>query len=556
MERRRKSRSLATLLVLFVGLSPMKLGAQTSNAGALTGHVHGPAGVSVPGATVVLTNPQTGERKETWTDDAGNYALNGLPPGNYKLEVSLVGFHNDVREPIPISEGKALKVNVALTINTPVLANASGNPPSGQRLPQNLQNLPGQVQGALGAQGLDQSLMAGMNGNEGGVRFSGEQAAASGGQSEAPAETDTSASASESVLLTGGEGISASAPGGGQGRGQRFQQMRDLFMMQGQGAPGFGGGGPGGGAPGGGPGGGGPGGGGGFGGGGFGGGGFGGGGFGGGGGNWAGGRARVNRLRGNIMESYTNSVFDAHPYPLNVAESPQIPSYSEQFVGSIGGPLVIPKIYNGGNKTSFFVNYNLTRGKSPFDSFATVPTSLERSGGFSQAEIPSGSGAGTVPIIYNSLSSCNLVARGAPFPSNAIPVTCLDKAALGLLSYIPLPNVPGATIQNFHLQESLPTANDRVMGRIGEQLSAKDSLNVMYFFNSARSNSVSLPDLTSNTSVRSQNLNASETHTLGSRTLNILTANFNRQRTSTLNKYAYQEDIAGNLGIQGISTSP
>ena len=87
----------------------------------------------------------------------------------------------------------------------------------------------------------------------------------------------------------------------------------------------------------------------------------------------------MNRLRGNIMESYTNSVFDAHPYPLNVAESPQIPSYSEQFVGSIGGPLVIPKIYNGGNKTSFFVNYNLTRGKSPFDSFATVPTPLERS---------------------------------------------------------------------------------------------------------------------------------------------------------------------------------
>ena len=122
-------------------------------------------------------------------------------------------------------------------------------------------------------------------------------------------------------------------------------------------------------------------------------GGFGGGGFGGGGrgnvcdgwrwrGNWARGRARVNRLRGNIFERYTNSVLDAHPYPLNVAESPQIPSYSEQLGGTIGGPLVIPKIYNGGNKTSFFVNYSMTRGKSPFDSFATVPTPAERSGRF------------------------------------------------------------------------------------------------------------------------------------------------------------------------------
>jgi hypothetical protein len=95
------------------------------------------------------------------------------------------------------------------------------------------------------------------------------------------------------------------------------------------------------------------------------------------------------------------------------------------------------------------------------------------------------------------------------------------------------------------------------MARIGEQISAKDSLNAMYFFNSARSNSVTnFPDLTSNTSVRSQNLNLSEIHTLGSRTLNILTANFNRQRTSLLNGYAYKDDIAGDLGIQGISTSP
>jgi len=306
MERRRKSFWWAALLLPFLGFSPVRLPAQTSSAGALTGHVHGPGGVSVPGATVVLTNPQTGERKATWTDEAGNYAFNGLPPGNYKLEVSLIGFQNDVREPIPISDGRSLKVNVALIINTPQSVSASGNRPPGQNSPQNLQNLPEQIQGSSAAQGADESLMAGTNGNGGGVRFSGEQAAGGGGQAETPVESETSASASESVLLTGGEGISASAPGGGQGRGQRFEQMRELFMMQGQGAPGFGGGGPGGGPGGGGPGDGGPGGGG-FGGrgglGGFGGGGFGGGGFGGGGGNWARNRARVNRLRGNVLES-------------------------------------------------------------------------------------------------------------------------------------------------------------------------------------------------------------------------------------------------------------
>jgi len=96
-------------LALLAGLSPAKLHAQAGSTGTLTGHVRGPGGVSVPGATVVLTNPQSGERKETWTDEAGNYVFNGLTPGNYKLEASLVGFRTDVREPIPVTEGKTLR---------------------------------------------------------------------------------------------------------------------------------------------------------------------------------------------------------------------------------------------------------------------------------------------------------------------------------------------------------------------------------------------------------------------------------------------------------------
>ena len=258
----------------------------------------------------------------------------------------------------------------------------------------------------------------------------------------------------------------------------------------------------------------------------------------------------MNRIRGNISEQYTNSVLDARPYPLNVAESPRIPSYSEQWGATIGGPLVIPKIYNGGNKTSFFVSYNMTRGKSPFDSFATVPTPAERAGDFSQAQTT----AGTVPIIYDPLS--NPVGPRTPFQYNMIPAPRMDKAALGLLPYIPLPNLPGS-IQNFHLQDSLPTANDRIMGRIGHQISAKDSLNAMYYFNSSRSQSIStFPALTSTSSVRGQNMSLTEIHTLGPRTVNTLTANFNRQRSSLLDPFAYKENIAGDLGIQGIATNP
>ncbi len=153
----------------------------------------------------------------------------------------------------------------------------------------------------------------------------------------------------------------------------------------------------------------------------------------------------MNRIRGNFTEQYTNSGFDAHPYPLNVAESPRIPSYRETFGFSLGGPLVIPHVYRGGNKTSWFASYNLQRGRTGLDSFSTVPAAEERLGNFSDTVIASGQYAGTVPTIYDPLSS----ATGArtPFAGNAIPTLRLNPAATGLLTYIPLPNLPGAVAE-------------------------------------------------------------------------------------------------------------
>ncbi len=262
----------------------------------------------------------------------------------------------------------------------------------------------------------------------------------------------------------------------------------------------------------------------------------------------------MNRIRGNFTEQYTNSAFDAHPFPLNVAESPRIPSYSETFGFSLGGPLVIPHVYRGGNKTNWFASYNFTRGRTGLDSFSTVPTAGERAGNFSDTVISSGASAGTVPTIYDPLSSAT-GARTA-FAGNLIPTARLNSAAIGLLPYIPLPNLPGE-VQNFHLQAPLPTATDRVIGRIGQQINAKNSLNVMYYFSSARSQSIaSFPDLKSHTTVLGQNVSVGESHTFNPHLVNSWNLNFNRQRTTLLNAFAFQQDIAAELGITGVSTNP
>ena len=48
----------------------------------------------------------------------------------------------------------------------------------------------------------------------------------------------------------------------------------------------------------------------------------------------------------------------------------------------MGGPLKIPHVYNGSDRTFFFVNYQHETQKTPVDSFSTVPTMNERNGNF------------------------------------------------------------------------------------------------------------------------------------------------------------------------------
>ena len=532
-----------TRLMLLLAVVPAIALAQAEPTGTITGHVRGPGGVSVPGATVEITQLSTGERKATWTDEAGNYRLPDVVPGTYRLEVSLVGFRKDTREPVPVTVGKSLAVDVALVIDLPNAGEAASRVSPGRSggpsaRPENLPLPEGRRQARLGGQAAEESLPEANGGTaEGNVRFAeGAASTAMPAGDAGPVEENAAASAANSFLLAGSTGISASMPGDDERR-MRGGPQGSGGPGEGPQAPGFGGGGPDFGA-------GGPG----FGGGAM--GGF----FGGRGGDGAQRRPQVNRIRGNISEQYSNSAFNARPYPLNVAESPQIVSYREQFGLALGGPLVIPKIYNGKDKTSFFVNYNLQRARNPFDSFATVPSELERQGNFSQAVVPSGPLAGTVPTIYDPAS--NPAGPRTPFADNQIPTELLDSTALGLLKFIPPQNLPGS-VENYHFQQALPSSSDRVMARIGHQISPKDSINTTYFFNSSRTDAVSnFPGLTRHTSIRGQNLNLSETHTFGPRFVNTLQFNFNRQRSSTLNPFAFQEDVAGDLGIRGISSSP
>ena len=91
----------------------------------------------------------------------------------------------------------------------------------------------------------------------------------------------------------------------------------------------------------------------------------------------------VNRPHGSVYYSVGDSALDAAPYALTDSSAEKASYIRQRFGVSLGGPLNIPKVYNGGSKTFFFLNYNGSRGSSPYDAFSFVPTPDERSGNFS-----------------------------------------------------------------------------------------------------------------------------------------------------------------------------
>src|SRR6516225_2063548 len=277
------------------GAPPSAVQETASNTGMVAGVVRGPGEVPVPGATVTVTGTTTGERKQTWTDEAGNYTLGALRRGAYKLEVYLVGFRGEVRDSVSVTAGEAVRVSLVLRMGSPaeVAPEARGERTAGFR-PPNSEALPERVRNRVPNSATESGTAAGAMGDEtgasraGNLRFSeGSQAAAGdapqGDNSVGGSESmqgDSSANAANSFLLSGSVG-QAPTPGDQEGRMREPKELRKALKgtRESVGAGGFGGGGFGGG---------------------FGGGGFGGGGLGGSSSKYL----QANRVRGNIFEDY------------------------------------------------------------------------------------------------------------------------------------------------------------------------------------------------------------------------------------------------------------
>ncbi|MBV8817853.1 MAG: carboxypeptidase regulatory-like domain-containing protein, partial [Acidobacteriaceae bacterium] len=178
-------------------------------------------------------------------------------------------------------------------------------------------------------------------------------------------------------------------------------------------------------------------------------------------------KSGTNDIHGTAYEFVRNNDFDARN-----TFAPGVPPYRyNQYGGAIGGPIWIPKVYNGRNKTFFFFNieqWQYTLGSNPI---VTVPTAAERAGDFSNLR----DATGKLIVIYDPQSTrTNPSGSGVirdPFPNNIIPANRLDPVVQNYYKLVPLPNrtptnafthannyIADAS-QHEHMEQYLPKVN-------------------------------------------------------------------------------------------------
>jgi len=176
-------------------------------------------------------------------------------------------------------------------------------------------------------------------------------------------------------------------------------------------------------------------------------------------------KSGTNDLHGAVYDYIQNTIFNAHDF-FDAPGSPKLIQHYNQYGFDLGGPVYVPKLYNGRNKTFFFSSWEKLQQVSESTGIASSLTPAERAGDFS-----------AVPVLMTDPFT------GQPYPNNQIPASELGSAdaqiAKKLEAYMLLPNLSG--VQN-NLQNSFPNniTITQTLDRLDENIGDKAKIYLRY----------------------------------------------------------------------------
>src|SRR5215204_4083357 len=405
---RRGVTAVLLLLLTFVAAS-----AQESR-GSLTGSVTDPNGASLPGATVEIKNVETNVSNTTTSNEEGNYNFPLLNPGKYTLTVTAQGFAPATRENIEIRVAEKLTLDVPVSVtgvgetvttvaSAPVLE--TGSVSTGTTITtRQIQELPlidgSPYQLATLAPGISYTGNPSVgysptsNGNLAAFRANG-----------ATGSNQVTLDGSPNFAIDGGVGFSPPSDAT-----QEFKVQTNAFDAQ-QGYS-------------------------------------------------AGATVNVaiksgtNDLHGSVYYFNRDRGRTANNFFSNRAGQERPERTYHRFGGTLGGPVYLPKIYNGRDRTFFLFAYERLKDNQAEPQLFSVPTEAFRHGDFSSLLNTTCTGTTTIcpTRIYNPFTAqaTGTVTRTA-FTNNIIPTNLLNPVAVAYLNLYPLPNTTGNAdgTQNF-----------------------------------------------------------------------------------------------------------
>ena len=362
-------------LILLVGyLIPPGL-AQTGATGTIVGTISDSSGAVIPGARVTATNTATNVVHESVTSSSGTYAVPSLMPGSYRIQATAAGFSNESVTNVELAVGREITVDMQLkpggvseTVNvaSTALTLDTENAQIGQVITEKeIVDLP------LNGRNFTQLLLLGA----GAVQNSGEQGAYRANQGDALTIQGQRPDSNQYMLdgiVINDSYYQTPALTPSIDVLQEFQEQTKNYSAA-----------------------------------------------------YGGGANQINlttksgtnQIHGTAYEFLRNSALDARNY---FDQSSISPLKQSQFGYTLGGPVWIPHIYNGKDKTFFFVNYEGQRTRSSYTAFANVPTTAELNGVFPTTVVD--------PITK------------IPYPNNTIPQSAFSTFGKSAVSHFPAPN--------------------------------------------------------------------------------------------------------------------
>jgi Carboxypeptidase regulatory-like domain len=278
-----------------------------------------------------------------------------------------------------------------------------------------------------------------------------------------------------------------------------------------------------------------------------------------------------NSFHGTAFDILRNDKLDANSWFNNYNGAPKPRDHQNDFGGSLGGPVWIPKIYNGHDKTFFFFSYEQYRNNVGTSNVTTLPTDAERSGDFS-ALLGAPTGAinpcDNSPVLKGqifdpSTASCptGFVGGRIAFPNNQVPVdSAVAQNVLGFLQVHPniapsAGNLNGL-INNFLFVSNKPIRTTTMSFRIDQNLGERNKIWFSYNdrdLEALNGTPVLPPPLDQNffRSRVSHYLRFGWDHTISPSLLNHFNVGFNRLNDPSKGVSVTGEDWPVTLGISG-----